>query len=61
MNMTDKDKETERRVKRCMGCPNLELSEFAHHWRLWEFLQCRACRKPVHTIDVCPMVRDRRP
>lgn len=55
------NRETERRVRRCTGCRWMEPKEFAHYWRLWEFLGCRACRKPVHTIDVCPMLRDRRP
>lgn len=55
------NREAERRVKRCMGCRWLEPPEFARYSRLREFLICRACRKPVRTIDVCPMVRNRRP
>lgn len=54
-------RETERRVKRCTGCRWLEQPEFARYSRLWEFLTCRVYRKPVRTIEVCPMVRDRRP
>ncbi|WP_370834213.1 hypothetical protein [Acidaminococcus sp.] len=56
-----KDKETERRVKRCTGCRWLEPPEFARYSRLWEFLTCRACRKMVRTLAVCPVTRDRKP
>lgn len=55
------DKEMGKRVQQCKRCKWLDPPEYARYWRLWDFLQCRACRKPVHTIDVCPMVRDRRP
>ena len=45
-----------KRVQQCKRCQWLDPPEYARYWRLWDFLQCRACRKPVHTIDVCPDV-----
>ena len=56
-----KDREEERRVKRCTGCRWLEPPEFARYCRLWEFLTCRVCREQVRTLAICPVTRDRKP
>lgn len=53
-------KETERRVKRCIGCRFLSPQEYQTYPRLWAFLTCKACGDKILDLAARPQDVTRR-